>query len=248
MDEKYPKKRCRRPSFWEWNPCDAKTFAIWGHRIGTVSSCSKFRTTMDDYLESERENHLENLKSALLLAHGHMITPPVFATSMLEPSRELSLPDEQIVQWLSVLRDLRKKSLPETITMLKNGSSWTPFTRLIRRLLRRPTRCTLMSTQIAVCKYMAENRQMVLSFKVESPVLFPRNSGRDIEGICTSDVQVGDKVVLFSGLSSLLIVRGESHATQLVCPIRMSALYHPGTKAERDFRFSKEQQEKFTLI
>lgn len=244
------------PSFWQLNNCDVGALTIWGHQIGTLSSCLKFETTKECYLDSECEYHLTNLKAVLLLVDNlYFIRESRFPelspeVPILHSASRFSLLGgyRQIVSWSELLYCLRRKCPSEILDILLRKRSWTPFKLVIGRFFGFSPKYPNLATHFAVCNHMAENRQISLSLTIESEMFRSLCKRTAIVGTATNDVQVGDKVVLFSGLSCPLIVRGEPHATRLVSAIRMNPIHCFATKSELDFCFSKDQQQRFRLI
>jgi hypothetical protein len=214
--------------YWEWDLVGSRAILrVRGLHISNVSSCSKFRKTSVQYVEGEKGMHCENFANILTLSSRHRSYRNEFSPSSFTGT---SIPYRELTRWASFFYSKSSKTPSEVLSLLTGSAiSWNP------KLLF--TRKKILRTHISICNELAEtDRSFFGAQEVHRRVQYtnPKNPKAWVEfldGICKDNVQVGDKLIYISGLSSLVIVRADDGGSlRLVSPAVMGLKTKPGTE------------------
>ncbi|KAF7512785.1 hypothetical protein GJ744_000352 [Endocarpon pusillum] len=182
---------------------------IRARHIGDISKCLRFQRTSNDFHESEREIHIENLRLMLLCASGQL--RKLVRTSF---SRHIINEDWSPKYLLEIFRTDVRSALSERNP--QHIESWHSF--CIKNCDKDPSRIIsllfnnqdIFSIQIAMCNVLAEEQRIL--FYAQKP----DKSGRGVFGTCSRNVQVNDQILRFEGVPQLLVVRPQHGARRSV--------------------------------
>lgn len=215
--------------YWKWDLAeDRGILKVRGLHISDISSCFKLQKTSDTYLEEERSIHCENLAKILALFSRHHPYNNKFSQTIFAVRGDsLGL----LNLWQEFFYYKASKTPLEVLSLL-TGSAFLRYTTIDWIFVSYKS---ILKTHISICNELAEtNRMFFAAEKVNTRIHFSdpqklEHRTEFLDGICKDDVQVGDKVIYISGLSSLVIVRAyDSESVRLVSPAVMGLKHKPG--------------------
>jgi hypothetical protein len=158
--------------------------------------CFRFERTSDDFSESEREIHIQNLR--LMLVWASWKYESRFRQYLTDPKSAFpGMNLQHIPSWISFCLRNRQTDPSQIFSLLCKNQD-------------------VLSIQIAMCNLLAVRTRMY--FCVRSPDM----PGRHFFGTCSRKVQVGDQIVRFEGVPQLLIVRPHHEAgksIEIISPV-----------------------------
>lgn len=236
-------------SLWKLDPHNEGVLIVQGRQLGVVSDCFRFEIARGNEQANEKVIHLENMRSMLKFMNFVRYNVVNFLFYFRRSHKEFTLPRKKLLEaWVDYFVPLRQKPPSEVLSRLEAKGAGT-FSSLFSSLLIHHTSIReILQTQISICNYLAETRQTFFVCKnLDQSVTFRRTNKHYI-GICTNDARQGDKVVLFSGLSSLLVVRSERHAAQLISPAIFRRINQRGkVYMQPEYVLQKREFEEYSL-
>ncbi|KAF2501433.1 hypothetical protein BU16DRAFT_522407 [Lophium mytilinum] len=205
---------------------------VWGRQLCTINSCHAFRITDEDYQENESLIHVENLRLILVLLDsldglGEVIQNPLNHPSL---SPEVRADVELPAYWAFLKENSKKRDASGllfllTSELLTKGRAGLSYQDILR-------------THISICNSLAHTRVQVfytnhLDISLNSIIIFEYENNLRLPpikrllrrqelsptiGICSTEAQPGDQIILVSGLSVPVIVRPHAESVRLVSP------------------------------
>lgn len=183
-----------------------------------IGMCFRFQCTNDDFSESERGIHIENLRLMLICATWKPTRWACVDSSIIH---EFSFPGTLLdifrVDPISPLAGRNPQQIQSWISFCVTNSNRAPSQVLF--LLRNNQ--NVFSIQIAMCNLAAAGVRIPFSARS------PDNPSGPIFGTCSPKVQVGDQVVRVKGVPQLLIVRAHHDAGRSVKIVSPAVLFRP---------------------
>ncbi|TGJ85572.1 hypothetical protein E0Z10_g3198 [Xylaria hypoxylon] len=223
--------------YWRVSSVNPDVLMLRGREIGTVTGCSEFLPTLPSYDESERQSHLSNLKNLLNLVtwSGKGIVRFDYFAGLLDMSDfPQSLPKRLRSFFVQFLNDNFSQSPINDShaalrRLLSGGSMWhfrhasdfgdqTSFASRWFGISTLPL-LEVFRMHIAICNNMVRTRRKGFT-SIALDLFSDPDERRWFNGICSTDVQLGDKIILVSGVSVPLIIRqnADNMTVKLVSP------------------------------
>jgi hypothetical protein len=215
--------------YWVWDLTrNRSVLKVRGLHISNVSSGFKFQKTSDKYLEDEKGIHFMNFAMILALFSRHHPHNNEF-NAINFTAKHISI--EALSRWQTFFYRKSSKTPLEVLSLLTR-----PSFSLDAKFIS--SRRSILRTQISICNELAETKRMFFaSEEVNGKVQFrdhkkPKASTEFLDGICKDNVQVGDKLIYISGLSSFVIVRAadDGEFVRLISPAVMGLKTRPGSE------------------
>jgi hypothetical protein len=210
---------------------------VQGLHICDISLCFRFQWTNGYFQESERENHLENLRLMLIWASwkpGKLPGPirydkyqtsfprNLLSTVWVDESSVFSgLNAQHVKKWTSFCLKNHNKNPSELLSVLCSNSD-------------------ILSIQIVVCNFLAVHKRV--PFHARSP----EDPDTPILGACSRKVQIGDQVLRIGGVPQLLIARaqGDEQTIKIISP----AVFYTIWLGKRNNVFEKRGANQFKRV
>lgn len=246
---------------WKFNPTEDK-LVLQGCQMCTVAECFNFRETFNTYDPSQKDLHLENIRSILQWAHILQRKDKTISMILEQMNGYNALPrnSERRINTWKLFMCAKQSLTPEKIlSILESKSSALDSSHGFRSLITgRAEARIVLSTQISISNCLAKKGITVFSTKnwLENPLyiqltenmersnLFPGTLVNLRTGVGSGNVRVGDAVALIAGLSSPLIIRHEGTLTRIISP---AAVHGVETEVYWYHSCEKQDLEEFIL-
>lgn len=231
---------------WSVDTHDPGKLTTGGHHYCTVTECFNFEPTKKRYDSTDKEVHTKHIKYLQLLIRSQdprsravFLTGPddveegpgdlhsywflLYTLHNFSPASIFSLMQFSrggrtgVLRYLRIIVILCLFSLSfifGIVLMLLNYFFVTDYLRsywFIHHLIMDPD---ILRVHVRICNDLAKSRR-----KIFSGVYPSENGEQRVVGICSTDVEVGDKVIVTSGLPSLIIIRPHIDSYKVVSPV-----------------------------
>jgi hypothetical protein len=225
----------RSDSVWRWDAENSNKLIVQARQLGIVRSCYKFQSTKEFYTTSESTIHLRNVEALVdfIGTFNSSRSVHTFLQQALWNTGDFRIQGDCLREWARfiykrrrhtpsyILRYLRFRSERLNLRIfLPRRPSWPPA--VFPLVFFRWKTFNFIHTHIWLCNYLAKNRLSLVRVETGESYYYV--------GVCTNNVEAGDKLLHVSGGCSLFLVRGDANSARLVSPaIILSQRFQAGT-------------------
>lgn len=184
---------------------DGKTLRVHASCMPLISCLYVFKPTDDVYDASQRDLHLDNLETLITLGFQYVRN---HWNDINDKTHAIDASAESISEWAAFMQRNLKSSRITTRKLLRWIQRHDSKFQLLGRLHRVKGR-NLMETHIRICNWLSLQKTTGFSTSMGSVVLGgePMYTIHNLQGRCSSDVQVGDEIFKLTEGGQMLIVR-----------------------------------------